>query len=84
MMSIDSRLAVVETRIEQIVEEGKRRELAQMDMLDKLSTLQDTIDDLNHTISKYKGFVGGIIFVVGAVGAFLSKFGTLLWQKFHG
>lgn len=83
-MSIDGRLSVVETRIEQIMEEGQCRKLAQKEMLDKLITLQETVNDLNSTIVKYKGFIGGIIFVVGAVTAFLSKFGTLIWQKFHG
>lgn len=83
-MSIDSRLAVVETRIEQIMEVGQRREIAQRDMLDMLASLEEKVDDLNSTISRYKGFVGGVLFVVGAMATFISNFGTLLWNKLHG
>lgn len=83
-MSIDSRLAVVETRIEQIMEVGQRREIAQRDMLDMLASLEEKVDDLNSTISRYKGFVGGVLFVVGAMATFISSFGTLLWNKLHG
>jgi len=84
VMSIDSRLAVVETHIDQIQKEGLRRETAQLEILKQIERLQTTVDDLNSTIVKYKGFIGGIVFVVGALGAFAAKFGTLIWQKVYG
>ncbi len=83
-MNIGERLVAVETRIGQVVIDGERREDAQREMLDTLKELKESVDDINNTISKYKGFVGGILFVASSVGIFLSKFGIVVWQAIVG
>ena len=84
MMKIDERLAIVETRVEQLIEESIKREAAQQGIVARLALLQKSIDDFSRTITHYRGFIGGILFAVGAVGAFIAKFGDMLWEKFHG
>lgn len=88
MSTLNERLAIVETRIEQIAEDGERREETQRLMLESLEKLKDSIEQINNTVSKYKGFIGGIAFVLSCIGVFFSKFGLAIWQflsnKPHG
>lgn len=83
-MNLNERLVAVETKIEQIIIDRERNEQAQEKMLDTLNDLKDAIDSINSTISRYKGFVGGVFFVLSAIGVFLSKSGWWIWQMLSG
>ncbi len=74
MTNINERLAVVETQIEQILEDGRSRESTQVEMLKQLRTMQDSITNLEKEILHYKGFLGGIVFLASCIGIFIYKF----------
>ena len=44
--------------------------------------LEERVDALERELSKYKGFVGGVIFIVSAIWAFLEMFGKELARVF--
>lgn len=79
---LNERLAIVETQIHQILEEGERREALQSAVLTKIEQVQTQLTNLNNDISRYKGFVGGIAFILSCMGVFLTKYATLIWQMF--
>lgn len=79
-MNITERLAVVETEIKNMAAEAQRREEVQKEMLESLKSLNDSVGEITSTINKYKGFVGGVLFILSALGVFISKFGTTLYS----
>lgn len=42
-----------------------------------IEKLEDKVDNLEREISRYRGIVGGILFVVTAIGTFLKFFWPL-------
>ena len=80
MSNINERLAVVETQIEQILEEGKKREYTQEEILNELRTTRATISALEGELLRYKGFLGGVTFVLSCIGVFLYKFAMPLYN----
>ena len=80
MSNINERLAVVETQIEQILEEGKKREYTQEEILNELRTTRATISALEGELLRYKGFLGGVTFVLSCNGGFLYKFAMPLYN----
>ena len=81
---MNERLAVVETRLEQIVSESEKHDEALNKLLDKMSKLESTVSDYNSTIIGYKSFIGGALFILSCFGAFLAKFGGQLWAALTG
>lgn len=73
-------MAIVETKLEQMEEDALRREETQTRMLEKLETLQDSLNSVNNTLTKYHGFIGGIMFVASSIGIFLLKFWSPFWN----
>lgn len=71
--TINERLAVVEIQVEHLGD-------AQEEVLRKLCEMQATLNEYSSTITKYKGFVGGILFIVSCISAFLVKFGQHIWH----
>jgi len=69
MLNINERLAIVETQIETMAEHAEQRAEKQDEILELLSSIQEEI-------TRYKGFLGGIVFVLSCMGAFLYKFGA--------
>lgn len=80
MTTTEERLAVVETHIEQIREDGKSRQHTQEDILVKIEAVQESIEELEKQLLQYKGFLGGIIFVFSCVGVFLMKWALPLFN----
>lgn len=62
---ITSRVVRIEQQVVHLAEQETRR-LAQEELRDK------KIDALIAELGKYKGFVGGVFFVVGCIWAFLK------------
>lgn len=80
MISLNERLAVLEEKVARVLDDGKAREQAQLDLLDKITTLEAAITKHNTTMEKYKGFIGGVMFVASCISAFVMKFGNSIWQ----
>lgn len=59
----DSDLAVLEAKVD--------------DLASQMVVLQNKVQALSNTLTTYKGFLGGALFVVTAVWAFLS----LVWKQ---
>lgn len=49
--------------------------------VDTLLEMKETVDELHDEFTKYKGFVGGIIFICSGIGVFFSVFGTWALKK---
>lgn len=79
--TINERLAILETRMEQVLKDGKAREDAQNHLLEEITSLQELITKHNATMEKYKGFIGGILFVVSCIYTFIAKFGESIWHS---
>lgn len=75
--TINERLAVVETEMTGMKEDAAERKEIQEEMLDQLK-------QLNYTINRYQGFIGGVVFVVMALGTFLYKFWEPIWNLLSG
>lgn len=71
--SINERLAVVEVQVEQLIEDGGRREEKQDTILEELKALREELN-------RYKGFLGGIAFVLSCLGVFFYKFAMPLYN----
>lgn len=74
MSTTNERLAILETQVEQIIEEGHRREETQAAILKELRTAKDSLNEMRGELLRYKGFLGGIAFVASCIGVFLYKF----------
>lgn len=81
-LDIGERLVAVETKVDQLMEDGLTRE-------EKLDNLKETIDELKTSvqefkseIAKYRGFVGGALFVVTGLGVVLMNVFGPLWGWF--
>ena len=59
------RLAKVEQRIDTLEDDFKRQN-------DKLDDIIHALDEMKAEQSRYKGFIGGIVFTVGALFSFLT------------
>lgn len=47
-----------------------------VNMTSKLDSIIDTLDEMKQEQTKYKGFVGGVVFAVGAIFSFLTWWTT--------
>ncbi len=72
-MNINERLAVVEVQVEQLIEDSKRREEKQDTILEELKAMREEL-------SRYKGFLGGIAFILSCLGVFFYKFAMPLYN----
>lgn len=79
-MSINERLAVVETQIEHMVEAGDRREEKQDEILAELKAAREAAELVQRELNRYKGFLGGATFILSCVGVFLYRFGAPLYK----
>lgn len=61
------RLAVLETKVEE--------------MQDQVPQILDELKSLRETMTKYKGFLGGIMFTLSAVGTAIGAILTYWFQK---
>ena len=59
------RLAKVEQRIETLEDDFKRQN-------DKLDDIIHALEEMKNDQTRYKGFIGGIVFTVGALFSFLT------------
>lgn len=62
--TLHERLAVQEIKIEELTE--------------KVDTLTETLKSVQDSLTHYKGFIGGVLFVFTCVGAFLKFVPTSL------
>lgn len=66
-MNINERLAIVETQVERLVEDASTLDSKQDVILSELKEIREEM-------SRYKGFLGGIAFVLSCLGVFFYKF----------
>lgn len=59
------RLAKVEQRIDTLEDDFKRQN-------DKLDDIIHALEEMKNEQTRYKGFIGGIVFTVGALFSFLT------------
>lgn len=67
MEDLGERLAVLE-------EKDRQKDEILKEMVKKL-------DDIMETMTRYKGFIGGILFVATCVATFMSTFGDMIARK---
>lgn len=87
-MTINERLAVLEEKAERSEEDALRREQyqhqSQQLLLTKIEDLTEKLEEVTSTLTKYKGFVGGIVFLASSLGIFLYKFFVPIYNLFSG
>jgi DNA repair ATPase RecN len=59
------RLAKVEQRIETLEDDFKRQN-------DKLDDIIHALEEMKNEQTRYKGFIGGIVFTIGALFSFIA------------
>jgi len=79
-MTIPERLATVEANIDHILQEMETAASMRQDMIERLETMTSTLATLEKEISRYKGFIGGVTFVVSCLGMFFYKFGIQIYD----
>ena len=73
-LTINERLAIVETEVEQLIIATNKREVGQERILTELLDAKKVMQTVQGEIDKYKGFLGGIVFVMSCLSVFLYKF----------
>lgn len=75
-------------RLEAQQQEGERVHQALFDRLDdqqeQLDTICKDVSEIKGTIRQYRGFIGGVIFTVSALGAAIGAVATAFWKKIAG
>lgn len=90
-LDIGERLAVVEVKVEQDLEDGLRREEKQDDLretIEKLAAelrtfkteMTNEIQVFKNEMARYRGFVGGAVFVVTGIGLLFANFFGPVWS----
>jgi hypothetical protein len=72
--SVGERVAVVETHVEQLLEDGLRREDTQRETLEEVKALREALTAIKDEMNRYKGFLGGAAWVITAMGVAVWKF----------
>lgn len=70
----------LEVHTAQLIEDGLRREEKQEEILASVKVLDDKLDAIKAEQDRYKGFLGGVIWVLVAMSATVLKFGVPLYQ----
>ena len=83
-MTINERLAVLEVKVEQQSEDAVERKAVQEETRDEIAALKESINTLNNTLTRYHGFVGGVLFIISALGIFFYKFLSPILEMFSG
>lgn len=78
--SVEVEVAVVKRDVEQLMQDGLRREEKQEEILQLITALDNKFDALKAEQDKYKGFLGGVLWVLVAMGATILKFGVPIYQ----
>lgn len=79
---IGERVRAVEVHVEQLLEDGLRREEKQEEILVEVKKLSDTVGAIQDELNKYKGFLGGIIWLATAMGVAIYKLAGPLYEWF--
>lgn len=79
MKNVGERVAVVETHVEQLLEDGLRREEKQDEILTEVKKLLEAHNKREIEMNRYKGFLGGVVWILTAMGFVLWKFGEPFW-----
>jgi hypothetical protein len=56
------------------LENAERRELLQDEILCDIKALSSNVNEFKQEMAKYRGYFGGVVFVVSSMGIFLSWF----------
>lgn len=64
-MNMESRLVALEVKFDEMAKE-------QTEENGRLKTIEEKLDAMNAQLDRYKGFLGGIVFVFTCVGTFLK------------
>lgn len=76
-MNISERLAVMESRVEDIADAAQRREEKQDEILEAINAIQSEL-------ARYKGFIGGVFFILSGMGMVLLKMALPVWGWIKG
>ena len=77
--TVGERVAVVERDVEQLLEDGLRREEKQEEILASVKVLAGKLDAIKAEQDRYKGFLGGVLWVLVAMGAIVAKLGLPIY-----
>lgn len=77
--TINERLAVLETKLSNIEEDQEHYGHMQTAMMTKLDTLTTSITKYELAVTRYKGFLGGVVFILSCLSVFIAKFGAMVW-----
>lgn len=80
---LSERIAVMETELSHIMEQNRKREEVQVQTAKSIESLDAKMDGILRMMERYKGFIGGIMFVGSAIFAFL-KMGIPWLMKLKG
>lgn len=51
------------------------------DLLDRMEKLEEKVDKLSHELTKYKGMVGGALWVISALVTALTLLKEFVWTR---
>jgi hypothetical protein len=51
------------------------------DLLDRMEKLESKVDQLSHELTKYKGMVGGALWVISALATALTLLKEFVWTR---
>lgn len=64
------------------MEDGLRREEGITAIRQEVSEMKEAVHDFKAEITKYRGFMGGAVFVITGMGVILMKFIGPIWDFF--
>lgn len=73
-------IAVLETKVDQLMEDGLRREEHITAMRAEVGEMKDAVNEFKAEITKYRGFMGGAVFVITGMGVIVMKFIGPIWD----
>ena len=73
------RIAALEVHVEQLLEDGLRREEKQDEILTEIRKLRELHDAQKSELDRYKGFFGGAIWCLTAMGFVVMKFAAPIY-----
>lgn len=78
--NVDIEMAVVKRDVAQLMADGLRREEKQEEILASVKSLDEKLDAMKAEQDRYKGFLGGVLWVLVAMSATILKFGVPIYQ----
>lgn len=74
------RIRALEIRVEQLLEDGLRREEKQELILEDVKILLEKLGEVKTEMARQKGFMGAIVWVAAALGTAVYNFAGPIWK----